>query len=45
MENKNVLKSDLKKLILKFGYWSKEVKNFNDNLEYKTMVEINLNIN
>ena len=41
MENKKI---ELKKLIAKFGYWSKEVKDFNESLDSNVLLKINLNI-
>lgn len=32
---------ELRTLIVKYGYWSNEVKEFNDSLDYKTMTKIN----
>lgn len=34
----------LKELIAQYGYWSKEVKEFNGTLDYITMSKINDNI-
>jgi len=35
------LQSKLQELIDKHGYWSEEVKEFNDKLDYSTMSKIN----
>lgn len=32
---------DLRTLIVKYGYWSEEVKEFNSKLDYNTMTIIN----
>lgn len=44
--NKKQLKAyeQLKQLIAEYGYWSKEVFDFNNSLEYTTMTKINDNI-
>ena len=40
-----VLKTELSKLVEEFGYWSKEVYDFNNKLDYHTCKKLNLNIN
>jgi hypothetical protein len=40
MRKKQLVK-DLKAIVDKYGYWSKEVKEFNSKLDFKTMEEVN----
>jgi hypothetical protein len=41
MKNK---KQKLKELITEFGYWSKEVRDFNESLSSDLLLKINLNV-
>lgn len=33
--------NELQKIVEKFGYWSKEVENFNSTLDFDSMLKVN----
>ena len=44
MTNNKKLTTELQDLITQYGYWSKEVENFNSKLPYDKMIKINTQV-